>query len=262
MKLISLTSDAITAICSYLSPIDLISLACASKQLALLCSQDSLWEVHCRDWLGEQCSTELVGVSATDLQGKLRISSQKALYKLLHSLGAWPSGLWYASGQSTFQPHGQLLSIVQNNSIFEAKLINAVPVFGPLINQKEEWQSEMWFTWSLPGQQEIEQEEQDDVYIRWSSSVDDMKRLGVAVSSLFVFEGSPSLFQDKQVAAGKLHARLSGTQCAQFARLHIPSFNNISEVNSWRAPTSESAMEEDSTCILSHLQVLQTINSC
>ena len=135
--------------------------------------QDLLWRPHCRRWLARQpVEAGLGAATVADLRQCLGCSSDRRLYQVgvpcctvlgtglssssphlqrtrppshpgaqvLHELGAWPVGVWYASGGSRFHPRGQLLVVEQQGRTLVASMLSAGIVPGPTVNQETLWE--------------------------------------------------------------------------------------------------------------------------
>lgn len=74
--------------------------------------QDALWRQQCEAWLAtaRSPSNGLAALSSLGLRDALRLPSYRSLFQVLHALGSWPAGLWYATNESA-GPRGRLLVV-------------------------------------------------------------------------------------------------------------------------------------------------------
>ncbi|KAI7846062.1 hypothetical protein COHA_000428 [Chlorella ohadii] len=103
-RLLGLAED-----CDISLPISTSVFLCLGTPIAL---QDALWRQQCEAWLAtaRSPSNGLAALSSPGLRDALRLPSYRSLFQVLHALGSWPAGLWYATNESA-GPRGRLLVV-------------------------------------------------------------------------------------------------------------------------------------------------------
>ncbi|KAL0022988.1 hypothetical protein WJX79_003595 [Trebouxia sp. C0005] len=95
MALADLPDDALRAVLQRLGPQELCRCKSVCRKLALMASEDRLWDLLCQSWFrrhGEHSG--LCNATPRSLCAQLSKSSFATLYQMLHLLGGWPEGLW------------------------------------------------------------------------------------------------------------------------------------------------------------------------
>lgn len=134
----SMPMGIISTICTFVSPIDLVSLQLSCKQclfaisehvrfvyvaqatqLSISTAQDTLWEPHVHTWL----STHDAGDLDTEaVRHALGVPSFRQLYHQMQALCAWPVGIWRRiDGSTQWQlKTGGMLVITLQRGVFVA----------------------------------------------------------------------------------------------------------------------------------------------
>ncbi|DBA69780.1 TPA: hypothetical protein ACH3X2_012502 [Trebouxia sp. C0005] len=124
MALADLPDDALRAVLQRLGPQELCRCKSVCRKLALMASEDRLWDLLCQSWFrrhGEHSG--LCNATPRSLCAQLSKSSFATLYQMLHLLGGWPEGLWYRVDPSG-QPRGALVWIHLEGSMLCVSRLN------------------------------------------------------------------------------------------------------------------------------------------
>lgn len=99
--------------------------------------------MHCGAWLAQHAGVPGASSSACSppaLLDTLRLPTYRALYTVLHALGSWPEGLFYATSEAA-QPRGNLLLGRLDASAGCLQLLGVRPcsIVGPPARADDAW---------------------------------------------------------------------------------------------------------------------------